>query len=349
MPTLSVVRTDFKKLLKWGAIALAGIIALFIIFKIIMFVKNIILPPPPPKPTLLFGTLKKQEFPEGINREFTYEVDTISGDFPEFKNIANVFKMEQRGPDILAVDNASNKVVALGFNKKPEQLSDFVYKWTGPSPLNRTLTQDIRLNKFQVASSYMTQEEKLNANKFETREEAIAYAKSFLERNEMLPEDLDDEKTKVDFLILENGTIKPSSRIVTSNIATVYFFQKPIEEIPIVYPQSPNSSMRFLVGKLDSKNGVVLDANFAYQKILTEEASTYPIKTAEEAYEDLKKGQGKVIAYNGNEKNIKIKNIYLAYYNAGQLQNYLMPVIVFEGNDGFIAYIPAIPDEWIDK
>ena len=43
-----------------------------------------------------------------------------------------------------------------------------------------------------------------------------------------------------------------------------------------------------------------------------------------------------------------IKKIYLAYYLSEQRQNYLMPIVIFEGNNNFYAYVQAVQDEWIN-
>ena len=36
-------------------------------------------------------------------------------------------------------------------------------------------------------------------------------------------------------------------------------------------------------------------------------------------------------------------------YLENKEQNFLMPVVVFEGDNGFIAYVSAVTDEWINK
>ena len=46
---------------------------------------------------------------------------------------------------------------------------------------------------------------------------------------------------------------------------------------------------------------------------------------------------------------ITVRNIYLAYYDSISPQTYLQPVFVFEGDGGFIAYVPAINPEFIES
>ncbi len=351
MPTLSIVRTDFRKILKWGGIIVGVIIILFIVLKILLFIKELIAPSPPPPPTVAFGQLPRPYFPDGIKKDFTYEIDTLTGDLPALNISERVYKMEQRGPDILAVDRASEKVSALGFNPRPQQISDFFYRWSHPDPREQNIIINIRLSEFNLSSSYLKYEEENPGKKFTEEEEPTEIASKFLRALDFYPEDIDEEKTKVEFATLSKGVVTPTTRIVNSNVATVYFFQKDKDDLPIVYPQGANSSMRMVVGPGRVGNesaGGVLDAKFSHQKIL-EESETYPIKTSQEAYEDLKNGEAYVATYSGPNSNVLIKKVYPALYAEAKLQEYLTPIIVFEGTDNFVAYVPAIKDEWLSN
>ncbi|KKQ73667.1 MAG: hypothetical protein US95_C0050G0001, partial [Candidatus Woesebacteria bacterium GW2011_GWB1_38_5] len=46
--------------------------------------------------------------------------------------------------------------------------------------------------------------------------------------------------------------------------------------------------------------------------------------------------------------NIVIRKVYLAYYDPDQYTEYYQPVIVFEGDDDFTAYVSAIIDDYIE-
>jgi hypothetical protein len=347
MLTLSILKTDFKKILKYIGILLVILIILFILFRVSIAIKNALFPPPPPAPTASFGVLPPISFPESIKKDFTYEIDTLPGDLPKLPNLTEVYMMEKRGPDILAVNNASNRVEQLGYNYSPQQISDFIYRWTHPNPPNQVLILDIRLNEFNITSSFLNYEQDLKERNFSSELEIISSANIYLSSLDLYPADIDPEKTKVDFSYLNQGGISQVNKVNNSNIATVHFFQKDKNEIPIVYPQAKNSSMRLTVGA-GRFYGEILEASFSHQNIL-EESSTYPIKTAEEAFEELKNGNAFIASHSGDNTNVKIKEVYLALYSEGKLQKHLTPVIVFEGDNNFVAYVPAITDEWIDK
>lgn len=346
MPTLSIVRTDFGKILKWGGIIISIIIILLIALKLLFLIKQMIFPSAPPPPTVTFGKLPKPYFPEGIKKDYTYEIDTLTGDLPNFKPAEKVYKMEQRGPDILAVERISQAVSYMGFNSRPQQISDFVYKWSSPKPPEQNIIMNIKLSEFNLSSSISKHEQYIKSGKFQNKSRPIVVATNFLNGLDFNTEEIDEEKTKVEFGILKDGVISPTTRMVISDIATVYFFQKNKDDLPIVYPQGPNSSMRMLVGAGD--DGKVLEGQFSYQKVL-DESATYPIKTSQEAFEDLKNGKAYVASFSGTNSNVKIKNIYLALYSEGRLQEYMTPVVVFEGNDNFIAYVSGIKDDWVNN
>jgi hypothetical protein len=40
--------------------------------------------------------------------------------------------------------------------------------------------------------------------------------------------------------------------------------------------------------------------------------------------------------------------MFLGYYDPDIYQKYLQPVYVFLGNNGFVAYVPAIKEEYVE-
>ena len=69
--------------------------------------------------------------------------------------------------------------------------------------------------------------------------------------------------------------------------------------------------------------------------------------SAEQAFQDLKDGKG-YIANSGDRSStneVVIRKVYLGYYDAGQYQPFYQPVVVFEGDGNFWAYVPAVNDD----
>lgn len=347
MATLSDFKVKFLNAAKWVGIAFAVLLGLFVLIKVLFFIKELIAPTPPPPPTASFGKLPKMSFPEGIKKNFTYTIDTLSGDLPSFPDRTNVYKMEKPGPDILAVERASQKVAALEFNSKPEQLSDILYRWSNPGPPQKSLVLNVNMASFNLYSSYLSDPVVLSAVNLPDEKGAITVAQAFLEALGLYPEDIDLEKTKTELFDINNEVLGPATSLSRSKLISVYFFQKNIDDLEIAYPNGKVSVMNLVVAGGED-NPQVVNARFFYQKV-SDESETYPIKTAKDAFEELKKGGGYIASHNGNDLNISIKKVYLAFYIEGRTQDFLLPVVVFEGSSDFIAYIPAIKAEWINN
>ena len=120
-----------------------------------------------------------------------------------------------------------------------------------------------------------------------------------------------------------------------------------MNKLPILYPNPPFSLINVSVAS-GGLEGQIIEANYSYNNI-SEKSATYPIKTTEQAFSELKEGKGYIASYYGSDKNVSIKNVYLAYYMEEKPMKYLIPIIVFEGNNGFYGYVQAVTDELVNK
>lgn len=249
-------------------------------------------------------------------------------------------------PDLLAVEKASEKVGSLGFDTKPEQISESIYKWQGDDSLEQTLILNVTYPEFSLTSNFATNPAVLSGQNLPTEIEAEQIAKNFAKSLSYLPDDVDDKKTLAILYSISQGVINQATSIAGTNMIGIYFFQKNKDNLPIVYPDG-KSTMNITVSGGEN-NPRIIDARFTYQKI-DNKNSTYPIKTSEEAFEELKKGKGYIASLNPSVSDISIKKVYLGYFIGKQKQDFLLPVIVFEGTGDFIAYISAIEADWIQN
>ena len=97
-------------------------------------------------------------------------------------------------------------------------------------------------------------------------------------------------------------------------------------------------------GRFDEE---VLEAKFDHFAI-KDSSATYPIKTADEAFFELQGQKAYIASYFGEENTVHLKNVLLGYYMSETEAEYLMPIVIFEGDNGFFAYISAVTDEWIE-
>lgn len=343
MATLSVVKFEFLKIAKWAGIVIGILLIIYIVVQVFSFFVN---SSKRNKPNVGFGKLTKIDFQKGLENKFTYSIDTITGAFPAMPSQISVYKMIKGEPDLLAVARTGEKVASLGFISKPTQVSDVLFTWTSAPPFPRSITVNVLIPQFTITSNFIQDKFVLSASSLPTKDNAVASARSFLESLEFLPDNLDDGATKIKLLKIQNGTVAEASSLSNAQLISIYFFQKK-NDIPFVYPSGDLSTMNLTIGSGD-RSSLIVDARFFYQK-LSNKSATYPLISAQQAYDKLKNGKGYIATYNGSDKNIFIKKAYLAYYVEGKEQDSLQPVIVFEGNDNFFAYVPAIKDEWVNN
>lgn len=351
MFTLSDASKDLKQFLKYAGIFITAVVVIILILRVILFVKEVFLPTPPPKPEVAFGKLQPQSFPANAqNQNFTYSINTLTGNLPNLNGQSKVYRMKPFQPDLLAVNKFQDKIASVGFGKGSTAVSDKVFEWKS----NETITgieKRIRFNtinsNFMITSPYMADADILKGKDLPTEANAIEAATSLLKSMQVMPEDIDLEKTKVNLFSIQNDSLVTATSLSNSQVIEINFFQKNIDKLSIFY-EKPNSSNISVLIAGGGYQGQIVGANYIYQPV-SNDSSTYPLKSVSTAYNELKNGQGYIASYFGTLPNISITNVFLAYYIGSQTQDFLMPIIVFEGNEGFFAYVPAVTDEWINK
>lgn len=368
-----------KKILLFAGGGIGAIIILVMIFKFGAIIKNIISPPRTVPPNQTYGTLPPLQFPRSeFDNSYKYTLNTVSGalpiDFPERLVIYPVIKAT---PNLLNLDKAKNKALTLKFMDQmskpiPEiSLGNGLYEWNDPSGtgINRRLKMNIVTFDFTLSSSYLTSLTVLGAQNLSDENNAVQTVKEVLTSIKLMPSDIDITKTTApskdannytypQLFTVTNGVMQPTTSLSSAKVIRVDLYQKDIEynldtgkpgapkikmKIPVFYPNPPYSTMSFWIAS--GQNSAEIDeAEFAHREINipTDTIATYPIKTPTQAFEELKNGDAYIAAYRGLEKEILINKVYLAYYLGRSDQEYLMPIIVFEGQKGFFAYASAV-------
>lgn len=343
MTTLHSINSAIKAFLKWTTILAALLILIILLIKVGFGVKELLYPTPLPAPTESFGKLPQIFFPETSvaipKRDLSYSIDTLSGKLPEFPDRIEVFKVEPYKPNLLALDRARKIVAIIDFNSKEENIGDSIYSWVENEPYERKIDYNILTSNFILSSNYFKDEAILNPD-IPDPNEAIEASVSFFNTVSSFPNDVDTAKTKTSLFTIEENKLIEAASLSNTKIIRVDFFQKDVNNLPIFYEKPGQSNIYSLVGGNEYKKQIV-EANFLHHNISSSSA-TYYIKKPEEAFTLLKKGQAFITDYKGEKKEISIKNVFLAYYLPKKEVEYLMPIIVFEGNDNFYAYISAI-------
>jgi hypothetical protein len=353
MITLHSVISETRTILKWGALLIGIVLLAFFLFSGGKVVKEMFFPTPAPAPTVLFGKIPSILFPENAsNFTFSYTINTVSGSLPTFSDRMTVYKLQFPKPNLLALSRAKQLVKAVGFTNDPVALTPTLYEWLDTHAPARKLHLDILTLNLKLTSDYTNDPDVLSAAHLGTEQEAISKGENFLSALSLLYPDIDRSKTKTALFDIANNQLVAATSLSSTKVIKVNFFQNDIDNFPIKYPHPDSSTMNVTIGSVNLTHPIV-EATLFHQA--TESASqdskpisaTYPIKTANEALEDLKKQKGYIASYFGNSPAVSIKNVSLAYYQADAQQLYLSPIIVFEGDSGFVAYVPAVKDEWI--
>lgn len=172
-------------------------------------------------------------------------------------------------------------------------------------------------------------------------------AKDFLRSAGRYPEELAKGKENVVYLNydVDLKEFKPVKKPSDANTVEVDFFRPDIDSFGMVSPRYFNSS-NFVVMTLKEKDYMVIKAQIKFFEKEDKTFGIYPIKSGNQAFEDLKLGGAIIVSAGQNSNRITIKKMFLGYFDPDFYQPYLQPVYVFLGEGGFAAYVPAILDDY---
>ncbi len=326
MSSLTEVAHVSRKIIKYGGI---GLIAFLILWSggVAIISAYRAAHPPYVAPTVRFGVLKKITFPEKQFEVKNFTAELPDDKFPSFKDQANIYVIYRSQSPLGAMNEAKKTAVAMGFKGEARESATGVYQFSDPET-NRTLEMNVLQSSFKMSYPYLTDQMLQNPENMPSINEAITQAKSYLDRIGKLPEELatGEQKTSL-WKISFNGLQEVEG----------------LSEADIVRPVS------VLVSGSSVNDKRIVEVNYKHLEIDTSPASlsTYPIKTVEEAFDDLKKGNYWP-ASDSQTKDVVIRKIYLAYFEPVDLNNYLQPVYVFESDkqSNFVGYVRAVTDNY---
>lgn len=321
-----------------GRITLSAVIGLY----------KKIFPPAPAAPTVAFGKLPKLPFKEvnKVNAQFVLE--TVDGELPSTPLVQKVYFMPKQSANLLSLDYAKQTAQKLGFDQNPEQISDSIYKFKN-SKAPSTLETNIITGTFSISYD-------LNADptpimtKPTQPEVSIATVKNFLNSATLLAEDLTGE-SKFRYLKTQGGGFVPALSLSDANIIRIDLFRKNYSELPTVTNSPSDGNVWFMVSGVRDRGKDIIAGEYHYFVVDETKTATYPIKPVSQAWQELTNNSYNLISFtpSGENPTIKIRKIYLAYYDPGVYVEFFQPVFVFEGDNNFVAYIPAISQEYYSE
>lgn len=302
--------------------------------------------PPYVPPTVRYGILPKTVFPEKTFEKKTFTFELPNDTVPKFSDQAKVYIIYRPDSSFLALEEDKKTAKALGFSNEPVQIKTGVYEFQN-TLLNQTLTMNVTDSSFILKYPYLNDQLLLATGNLPNKETTTEIAKSFLEAGNKLAADLKEGEKKVTYWKIESSGLKSVSSLSEANIARIDFFRKDFfDGLKIMSSEVGRASVSILVTGATTEGKKIVEVNYKYANIDRESFSTYPIKTAEIAMNDLKLGNYWPAA-DTSKKDVVIRKIYLAYFEPVTLTNFMQPIFVFEGDGNFVAYVSAVTDKYV--
>jgi hypothetical protein len=305
-------------------------------------------PPEPPKATTAFGKLPVLPFPEKSKLEnVVYTLQTTEGTLPLLPELIEVYEMPEIESSIQGLESAKQKAQSFGFQPAGQLVVEtvpnvYIFKKQN-KPSNFTI--NIVTGVFSISYDIAADTSVLNQIP-PAPSAAIQSAHGFFGRANLDQPDLAGPET-TELLRIENGRFVKADSLSEAEITKVNLFRKNFGvkgDIRSVTPDMPESNVWVM---FSGSSNEVIAAEYHYFPINMEKYGTYPLKTSDEAWEELKNGKGYIANAGQRSSNeIIVRKVYLAYYDAGQYAKYYQPVVVFEGDNGFMGYVPAVENEY---
>lgn len=288
------------------------------------------LPPVEEKAESKFGILPELKFPPAkvTSSNFTYSLATVTGDLPFFPKFIKVYFMPKAPISLLSAEKAKTIAQSLGFYQEPIVLSETEYKFIEN---NNTLNINLATNNFFLQKEFPSLSDEDIAQVWSDPNLLIQEFKNYLYKKSLLPE------------AFNNGQGVFSNSLEASSSATISLWPQSIDDLPILTATN-NTAYNALISSTVTKSQNEAEKypmiDYTYWPIDLSSSSTYYLKTANQAYNDLILGEGFVLI-EPKQPQVIITNVFLAYYQTKEYTPYLQPIYVFEGPE-FQAYVPAI-------
>lgn len=355
---LSTISEQFKKTVIWLGISLVALSLIWITWLLLSFVWGTIFPPPPLGPDSHFGKISKAFEPNFRVGSTIFELDTPGGKLPQSPNILPVFVIPNLTGKFVSLDTGKKIAHGGGMDSEPTKLSEFEWSWTAKKNRNKSLRLNIVTNNFNYSYDWAADPQSL-VGVFKTTEDKIkTSARSFISNFKSMKADLKKSPTRLTYLRINGKDRTKVGSFSEANAILVELFREGIVYNTINYPmveQDANlASINLLISPASSQKSL-LDLNYTYYPYDSKQVGTYSIKTATEAYQDLKLGNAFIPNNTQGFETVTITKVSLGYLNPNSIEaRYLQPVYIFEGegqvNDikkNFLAYTLAVTNDYI--
>ncbi len=350
--TLTAATHFGRQAVKYGSILLVSMMIGRVLLNGFMAYWRSTHPTPPPPPTVGFGKLPALRFDKRTEDEkpSSYKLETASGSTPEFGDRAKVYFMPKASANLLADQNAKNIASKYNFVFEPEVLGTETYRWTKSKPIASNLEMNTRNLNFRFTTNYLSHPEFLVNSQAPSGRDAVDQVKKFLEKSELLPDDVASSSAEVTYLKSLGGELAPAASQSDADFIQVDIDRIPIDQVYKMYsPEGYQGSIKAILTGSMNGNDSIVEVEMNHNDVDYDQVHTYPLRPSRSAWQILQAGEG-YIATKGKSDQAVIRKVSLGYYDDFEEQEYLQPIYVFENEeDGFLGYVSALDPKYVQK
>ena len=349
MASLTETALIARRAVKFGGLALAVIIVIKLGLAFYNTYLKVVNPPPPPPPAVAFGKLPEISFPQKIHPELTLRLETPTGGTPDLGDRATVYLMPTYRSNLLALDQAKETAEKMRFRDEPREITERRFLWEDNQFLPSSLEMDIINGSFLLKRNWQADPTILTEKQLPGKEQVVVEAKQFLRQAGLLTEELDDARVEISYLNFSGGQYVPAVSLSEADFVEVNIYRPDIDEVPVLPADPDRGIVRLIFSGSREAQQRIIQAEYNYYPVDKDQSATYPVKTASQAWRELVTRQGYIASVGDNPSGVVvIRRIYLGYYDNEVSQGFLMPIIVFEGDNGFFGYVSATLNEWLE-
>lgn len=306
-------------------------------------------PPPPPPPTVAFGILPKINFPESTSSaSLVYSLETLNGRFPDLPTIGKAYFIAVPKENLQSISRATEHASKLRFVNEPQVITETLRQWTNTENPLLNLRYNVATGNFVVKYDWSNDATIFNSRELPDKDTAILESKNFFINLGILPKELQNGKTQVSFYRASVGNYVYAPSLSSADFVRIDYFRDDLDNIPLVGDTPSNSPLFIIYSGTKDEFRRMVEVHYVIWDIQKDTFATYPLRTVEEAWNDLKAGDAYVASLGVSGSNlVNVRQIYLAYYYSDNPTSFLQPVYIFEGDKGFIAYVSAVSRDWL--
>lgn len=307
-----------------------------------------------PKIDPKFGIIEKPVFEQAIKgMDLSFTLDTIDSQLPVSTATAYVYFVPTKEVKISYLKKVNQIASELGFNidlVKSQPIDERTVRFEDEKQILTINTDDYFFNlSFKLTPDFQNILTATPEADFVALENTfLEKAKTFLANQEFYYPWIASGRTNLVYLRYDLGfkrftPVKPEE---TPQAIQIDFFRQDLE-LPVVSPKYYNSQNNFIFSPLNTE-AKIINGNFSSVEKLDLEPGTYPLLTINEAWQKLLNGEVKTVSVDETANEIKVQQIFVAYYDPETYQKYFQPIFVFLGNNNYVGYLAAVRSEYLE-